>query len=77
MPDTLYPPLVHVIVTVEGADLDPVVAALEALGMAVGSVLPVIGIITGDAPQGVLDALRSVPGVIAVEEDRTVWTARP
>ncbi len=46
--------------------LDEVRAKLEHAGMAVGEVLPTIGIISGSCDPTQLDSLRQVPGVAKV-----------
>jgi hypothetical protein len=61
----------QVSITVDDSHLDAisqVVAALRARGLHVDQVLDELGIITGSVPQGQHDALRSVDGVVSVEQ---------
>jgi hypothetical protein len=63
----------RIIVSVDDQNLpviQSVVTALEAAGMKVNEVLPVIGIITGEVAKSKLEGLKSVTGVANVEIDR-------
>jgi hypothetical protein len=65
----------RIIVSVDDQNLpviQSVVTALEAAGMKVNEVLPVIGIITGEVAQSKLEGLKSVTGVANVEIDEEV-----
>ena len=65
----------RIIVTVDDQNLpviQSVVTALEAAGMKVEQVLPVIGIISGEVAQSKLEGLKSVPGVANVEIEEEV-----
>lgn len=65
----------RIVVTVDDQNLpviQSVVTALEAAGMKVEQVLPVIGIISGEVAQSKLEGLKSVPGVANVEIEKEV-----
>ena len=65
----------RIVVTVDDQNLpviQSVVTALEAAGMKVEQVLPVIGIISGEVAQSKLEGLKSVPGVANVEIEEEV-----
>jgi hypothetical protein len=62
--------MTHVSVTVaeaHRATMDGVVENLRAGGMEVEQVLGSLGIVTGSAPDGALDALRGIEGVDSVD----------
>ena len=66
--------MTHVSVTVgddHRGSLDGVVANLRASGLQVDQVLGTLGIVTGSAPDGALDALRGVEGVASVDAQLT------
>lgn len=54
------------------ADLERVAAAASALGMRVEQKLEALGVITGVADEGALDALRALPQVTALERSRAI-----
>jgi len=54
--------------------LDQVASALRAKGMKIVDVLPLSGVVTGEARETDLAALRKVPGVSAIEID-SIFTA--
>jgi hypothetical protein len=56
-----------VITAADDTDLDGLVERLAAKGLTNCAALPGVGIITGHAAEGLLDGLRSEPGVAAVE----------
>jgi pyrimidine deaminase RibD-like protein len=65
----------RIVVTVDDQNLSviqSVVTALEAAGMKVEQVLPVIGIISGEVAQSKLEGLKSVSGVANVEIEEEV-----
>jgi hypothetical protein len=57
--------------------IDEVVAALENGGMQVDQVLRPLGVITGSVDTQRVQALGAVPGVAAVEPQRTVQLPPP
>jgi hypothetical protein len=68
----------RVLVTVGQLDrLDEVVAGLRAAGLQVERVLEPVGVVTGSVDPGRRTALAAVPGVAAVEDDRTVRLPPP
>jgi len=74
------PDRVNVSVSVDDAHLgqmDQIVARLRAAGMHVDSSLGAIGTILGHAPGDKVPALRRLPGVAAVEAERTVQLPPP
>ena len=65
--------LVEILVTVSdthAADLADVAAQLQGMGLSTLQLQPALGAITGRAPLDLLDSLRSVEGVDAVEVAR-------
>lgn len=63
----------QVVVTVDVQHLPTIHAvatALRSAGMNVTNVMPTAGIITGDVQQANMNALKTVPGVVAVEPDQ-------
>lgn len=63
----------RVLVTVSGehrAAIESVAAALRSAGLRVDDIMKTFGIIKGEAAADRLQALESVPGVIAVEPDQ-------
>ena len=61
-----------IIVTVDEAylgSIQAVATTLQQAGMTVNNILPVLGIITGEVPRSQRESLKSVAGVLAVEED--------
>jgi hypothetical protein len=72
--------MTHVSVTVGDAyrdRVDGVVEGLRASGLEVEQVLGTLGIVTGSAPAGALDALRGVEGVASVDEQVSFRIAPP
>lgn len=67
---------VDVVITVErdGADMDSVTRALEAVGLRGAEYRKRFGIVNGTLPEGKMDAARGVPGVTAVRTGRTYGT---
>lgn len=62
-------------ITVEdNCDIERVAGELGAAGLHVSSVLTTLGIISGDVPAGQLPTLKSIRGVIDVEQDRQMKT---
>jgi hypothetical protein len=59
------------ILLADGAEAEAVAKAAAALGAAIEQVLPAIGVVSASAPPGLLDRLRALKGVEAVEESRT------
>lgn len=57
-----------------GADMDQVAAALEARGAVIHQRLREIGILVGEAPNGQVDGLRSLPGVADISGEHRVHT---
>lgn len=68
---------VTVTVTVSGVGLDEAVEDLRAAGLVVEEVLPMLGVVTGTAPQNRLAALKAVAGVVDVEPQRTFQVPPP
>jgi hypothetical protein len=63
------------IVTLSGShSLGEVTTSLAARGFKVSNVLKEIGVVTGTASAGAMDALRMVPGVADVSKDHEVHT---
>jgi hypothetical protein len=56
----------------DGADLQQVANALGKAGLAVGEVMEGLGIITGEADETALAALRATRHVEAVEQSRRI-----
>ena len=52
-------------------DLDLIARELTAAGLAVDQKLAALGLLSGTAPQGALERLRSVDGVAHVREEHT------
>jgi hypothetical protein len=72
--------MTSVVVTVHGDHLDrigEVVAGLRAAGLHVERVLEPVGVVTGSVDPGRRAVLAAVPGVTAVEDDRTVRLPPP
>jgi copper chaperone CopZ len=67
----------NVTVTTDGRDIDATVESLRAAGMTVTAVHREIGVVSGTVEPADRDALAGVPGVEAVESDRTVEIAPP
>ncbi len=66
------PKLQQLIVTIDDRDapgIEAIARDLEAAGLQVTSVLPTVGIVSGSAPSGSLEALNRVKGVRAIELD--------
>jgi hypothetical protein len=57
--------------------LDEVVDRLREAGLRVERVLEPVGVVTGSVDPARRAALRAVPGVVAVEDDRHVGLAPP
>nr|WP_102141894.1 hypothetical protein [Mycobacterium sp. QGD 101] len=66
-----------VTVTTDGSDIDKVVESLRSAGMTVTQVHREIGVVSGTVADADRPALEAVPGVEAVEADRTVEIAPP
>jgi hypothetical protein len=67
----------QIVVTVDDrhrGEIDSVAGALRTAGMQITSIMPTVGIIAGHAFQAQLQALSSVPGVVAVEPDEEMQT---
>jgi hypothetical protein len=58
-------------------DLDGIAAAARKAGLDVEHQHASLGIVTGSIDAGKLDALRRIPGVAAIEEERQVGVAPP
>jgi len=67
----------NVTVTTDGRDIDATVEALRAAGMTVTEVYREIGVVSGTVAPANRDSLTALPGVKAVEPDRTVEIAPP
>jgi hypothetical protein len=59
------------------ADLAGIAGAARKAGMDVEHQHASLGIVTGSIEAGKLDALRRIPGVAAIEEERQVGVAPP
>ncbi len=66
-----------VVVTVDLARLDEVVAGLRAAGLRVDRVLTPVGVVTGAVDPARRATLSAVPGVVAVEDDHDVRLPPP
>ncbi|HJT91133.1 MAG TPA: hypothetical protein VJ777_04210 [Mycobacterium sp.] len=66
-----------VTVTTDGRDIDATVESLRAAGMTVTDVHREIGIVSGTVAPADRDALDGLPGVAAVEADRSFEVAPP
>lgn len=72
--------MIDITVTVDDAHLPSiraVAAALTDRGMHVGSVLPIVGVVTGACAEEALTDLGGVPGVVAVERSRGFTATGP
>lgn len=70
----------HVLVSVADealADMSVVVDALRHAGLSVTEVLPSVGVVTGTVDSDRMPSLSAVPGVLAVEPDRTIQLPPP
>lgn len=59
------------------ADLAVVVDALRQAGLSVTEVLVSVGVVTGTVDSDRMPSLSAVPGVLAVEPDRTIQLPPP
>jgi copper chaperone CopZ len=67
----------NVTVTTDGRDIDATVESLREAGMTVTDVHREIGVISGSVAPADRDSLDGVPGVAAVESDRSFEIAPP
>ena len=65
------------VVVVAGNDLDEVCYELCLRGMSAASILPEVGVISGEVDSDLLVELKTVPGVLAVQGGKTVKIAPP
>lgn len=62
------------VVIKDASRIDEVAAALCVIGMDVRATRPLLGIIAGLAPDGVVETLRLHPDVASVVTDESRWT---
>lgn len=70
----------HVLVSVADealADMSAVVDALRLAGLSVTEVLSSVGVVTGTVDSDRMSSLSAVPGVLAVEPERTIRLPPP
>jgi hypothetical protein len=68
---------VAVVVTVSDGRPQQATARLRNAGMAIDDVMDELGMVTGTVAEDAIPALESVPGVIAVERQRTYHVPPP
>ncbi len=66
-----------VTVTTDGRDIDATVESLRAAGLTVTEVHREIGVVSGTVAPADRESLDGVPGVAAVESDRSIEIAPP